>query len=143
VDGPDRAGRQRLAAGPAAAAQLRIEAVQRLHVQTPDRDASERRDDALVDLAPVALEGGGGDLLDALAPLVPALHQVGDRPRGGATTTALGHLGLQRRLDPPSLALRLSPVVLEALLAGQRIETGVHLDLPVAVALPDHRAGLP
>jgi hypothetical protein len=61
----------------------------------------------------------------------------------------LGHLGLERRLDPPGLALGLGAVVLEALLAGQRIEAGVDLDLPldldlpVAAAVPDHLACLP
>jgi hypothetical protein len=138
VHAADLAGGQGLAVAAAALTQLRVEAVEGLRVQPTHGQVPERGNDASVDLEAVVLQGSGGDLLDALAPLQPALQQIRQGARRGRSMSTLGHLRLQLRLKALGLTLRGCAAVLPALVSGQRVAAGVDLDLPVVSAVADH-----
>ena len=98
------------------------------------------RQDHPVDPVPVGDQGARRQLPHLLGPLHPARQQLRHRPR--LPTPCLLDLSLQPPLHRPGLDLRAGAVVPPALVAAERIQPGVDADLPVAVAIADHRPKL-
>ena len=93
MDLVDAAGRHRPAALAALLAQVGVEGVQGGGVQPAELELAEGGPDGAVDVAAVGGHRGGRDGPDALAPLQPALQQLGDGPVGRAAVLAGADLG--------------------------------------------------
>ena len=95
MDLVDAAGRHRPAALAALLAQVGVEGVQGGGIQ-PAGELAEGGPDGAVDVAAVGGHGGGRDRPDALAPVQPAVQQLGHRPVGAGAVLAGADLGDER-----------------------------------------------
>jgi hypothetical protein len=132
VDLADGGRRHRPAADAAAAAQLRVEAVQRGGVEPPQWQVAERRQDGALDVALVGDPGAPGQVGHP----EPALEQLGEG-RIGRRSPALVDLGEQSGTEGLGLALGPGRAGEVATFAGEWVAAGVDDDLPGVASLAD------
>jgi hypothetical protein len=125
-----------------------VEGVDGGGVNLVDLGPAEVGHDVAVDGAAVVGDGDRGDRADLLAPLQPALDQLGDR--ASAATALFASVELLQELGLDLLGFSVGGLGLPADLAaeppfatGEGVAAGEHLHLEAATALPDHPASGP
>src|SRR5215218_8972755 len=130
MDLTDGAGGQGPAVLATLFAELGVEAVQCGRVQPSDGELAEYREDEPVHVAPVVVDRPRRDGPHALAPLEPAVQQLGHGPLAVASVLAGGRLGDQAGLQQLGFGPGGGRPTLAELLAGHRVAADVEDDPP-------------
>src|ERR687892_595685 len=107
------------------------------------RNSPMGRDDLVLDQAAVTEHGALGDLALAGSPFAPGVQQLGHGLVAGGPVLAGPGFPDQPGFQLAGLGSGLGRAGRLALLAGERIATGVDDDPPAVAALLDHPAGPP